>query len=69
MICSQKFGHKQSFDNTKAHNSVVNLQKLTCNNPNLDLDEVNAYAKSDQMPSIGSEDIEQKQNSDNNLGP
>ena len=29
----------------KDHNSVVNLQKMTCNNPNLDLVMINAYAK------------------------
>ena len=53
----------------KGPNSVVNLQKLTCNNPNLDLVRVNAYAKFDQNPSIRSQDIEWKQNFDNNQGP
>ena len=33
----------------KGHNSVVNLQKLTHNNPNLDLVKVNAYAQFDQI--------------------
>ena len=28
----------------KGHNSVINLRKLTCNNPNLDLVNINAYA-------------------------
>ena len=37
---------------TKGHNCVVNLQKLTHNNPNLDLVKVNAYAKFDQIPLI-----------------
>ena len=31
-----------------------------CNNPNIDLDEVNAYAKFDEILSIHSEDIERK---------
>ena len=38
------------------------------NNPNLDLVNVNAYAKFDQIPSIRSPDIEPKRNSDNNHG-
>ena len=29
----------------KGNNSVINLQKLMCNNPNLDLVNINAYAK------------------------
>ena len=29
----------------KGHNSVVNLQKLMCNNPNLDLVNINAHAR------------------------
>ena len=29
----------------KGHNSVVNLQKLMCNSPNLDLVKINADAK------------------------
>ena len=45
---------------TKGHNSVVNMRKGTCNNPNLDVVKVNAYAKFDQIPSIHSQDIEQK---------
>ena len=53
----------------KGHNSVVNLQKLTHNNPNLDLDIINAYAKFGQILSIHSHDIERKQNSDINQGP
>ena len=52
----------------KGHNSVVNLQILRHNNPNLDLATVNAYAKFDHIPSICSQDIERKQNSDNNQG-
>ena len=39
------------------------------NNPNLNLVNMNAYAKLGQIPSIHSQDIEQKQNSDINQGP
>ena len=54
---------------TKGHNCVVNLRKLMRNNPNLHLVKVNAYAKSDQNPSICSQAFEQKQNFDNNQRP
>ena len=36
----------------KGYNSIKNLQKLTHNNPNLDLVKVNAYANFDQIASI-----------------
>ena len=39
------------------------------NNPNLDLVNINAYAKFGQIPSIHSQVIEQKQISDINQGP
>ena len=44
-----------------AHNCVVYLQKLTRNNPNLHLLNVNAYAKFDLIPSIHFQVIERKQ--------
>ena len=64
----------------KGHNSVANLQKMTLYNPNLDLvnayvytnlDLVNAYVYTNfgYILSIGSQDIERKQNSDINQGP
>ena len=53
---------------TKGQNCIVNLQKFMHNNPSLDLVKVNTYGKFDKMHSI-SEDIEQKQNSDNNQEP
>ena len=40
------------------HNSVINLRKLTRNNPNLDLFNINAYPKFSQIPSIRFIDIE-----------
>ena len=53
----------------KGHNSVEMFGKLTHNNPNLDLVNINAYAKFGQIPSIHSQVIERKQNSDINQGP
>ena len=44
----------------KGHNSVKNLWILVCNNSNLDLVKINAYAKFDLNPSIRPKDIEQK---------
>ena len=40
-----------------------------CYNPNLDVVNINAYAKIGQIPSICSKDIEQKWNSDIDQGP
>ena len=54
---------------TKGHNSVVNLQKMTDNTPNLELIQVNAYAIFDQIPFILSQDFERKHNFDNSQGP
>ena len=41
----------------KDHNYVVNLPKLMCKDPILELVEVNAYAKFDRIPSICLQDI------------
>ena len=40
LFLSQDIKRKQYLNNTKSLNFVVNLQKLTCNYPNLDLVEV-----------------------------
>ena len=48
----------------KDHNFVINLRKLTRNNPNLDLVNTNAPAKFCQIPSICSQTIVRKRNSD-----
>ena len=53
----------------KGRNSVSNLQNLTLYNPNLDTINVNVYTKFGLILSIGSQDIEQKQNSEINQGP
>ena len=50
------------------HNSVTNLHKMSGNNPNLDLVNINAYIKSSENLSACSQDIEQKQNSNGNQG-
>ena len=53
----------------KGHNSVKILRKITGNNPKLDLVNVDGHTKFGQILSIGSQDIERKQNSDVNQGP
>ena len=53
----------------KGHNSVTNKLKVTGNNPNLDIVNINAYTKFGEIVSICSTDIEWKQNSDINQGP
>ena len=42
----------------KGHNSLTNLQKMTTNNPNVDLVNMNAYLKLGKILSICSQDIE-----------
>ena len=46
-----------------------NFLYLICNNPNLDVFNINAYATFDQIPSTIFQDIERKQNSDINQEP
>ena len=53
----------------KGCNSVTNLRNFMLYNPNLDIINVNVYTKSGIILSIGSQDIEQKYNSDINQGP
>ena len=53
----------------KGCNSVTNLRKMTIYNPNVDLVNDNVYTKFGLNKSIGSQDIEQKLNSDINQGP
>ena len=61
------FSGSEIWEITKGHNSVVNLRKLTCNNPNLDPVKVNA--KSNQIESILSQNIARKRKFDNKQGP
>ena len=53
----------------KGHNSVKILQKMTGNNPKLDLVNVDVHTKFGRILSICSQDIERKRNSDVNQGP
>ena len=47
----------------------VSVRSFVHDNPNLDLVKVNAHAKFGLIPSIRSQDIERKRNSDDNQGP
>ena len=70
-ICSKAIQQKQNSDKTHGSSRAITdtlSWKLTCNNPNLDLVNINAYAKFGRTPSIRSQDIEWKWNSDNNHG-
>ena len=53
----------------KGQTSVTNKQNMTGNNPNLDLDNINAYKEFGEILSICFKDIERKRNSDINQGP
>ena len=41
----------------KGHKYVVNLRKWMCNNPNVDVVKVNAYANFDQIPLMCLQDM------------
>ena len=47
----------------KGHKTVINFRKLTLDDLNLDLVNINTYANFGQIPSIRSQDIERKRNS------
>ena len=53
----------------KGRNSVKILQKMTGNNPKVDLVNDDVHTKFGQILSIPSQDIERKQNSEVNQGP
>ena len=53
----------------KGHNCLTDLQKMTANNPNVDLVCINSYIKFGQNLSIYSQDIEWKRNFEVNQGP
>ena len=53
----------------KGRNSDKIFRKMMGNNPKLDLVNVDVHTKFGQILSIGSQDIERKQNSDVNQGP
>ena len=46
----------------KDHNSATNVRKMTCNNPKLDLVNMNAYIKFGKKMPVSSQDIERKRN-------
>ena len=53
----------------QGRNSVKILQKMTGNNPKLDLVNDDVHTKFGRILSMRSQDIEQKRNSDINQGP
>ena len=60
---------KEVLKSIKGRNSVKNLQKMTGNNPKLDLVNDDVHTKFGRILSIRSQDIERKRNSDVNQGP
>ena len=53
----------------KGYNSGTNFRNMPCNNPKLDLVNMNAYIKFGENMSSSSHDIEWKENFDVNQGP
>ena len=55
---------------SRCKNSLVQMcEKLICNNPNVDLVNMNAYIKFGDILSICTQDIERKRNFGVNQGP
>ena len=52
----------------KGNNCGINFLKMVCNNPKLDLVNMNAYMKFDENMSSSSQDIERKGNFSVNQG-
>ena len=59
----------QILTSIKGRNSVANLPKTTIYNTNIDLVNDDVFTKFSLILSFGSQDIEQKPNSDVNQGP
>ena len=53
----------------KGHNSGTNARKMTCNDPKLDIVNINAYIKFGEVLPIGAQDIERIRNFGVNKGP
>ena len=63
------FSENEILTSIKGRNSVKILQKMTGNNPKLDLVNDDVHTKFGRILSIRSQDIERKRNSDVNQGP
>ena len=68
-FCQLVLKKNQILTSIKDRNSVANLQKTKIYNTYVDLVTDNVYTKFGLNLSIGSQDIEQKPNSDVNQGP
>ena len=60
-------GGNEILASTKGHNSGTNVRKRMCNNPKLDLVNMNAYIIFSEKLSVCSEDIEWKPNYDRRM--
>ena len=56
-IYSQDIEGKEILAQIKCHNSATNVSKMSCDNPNVDLININAYIKFGEILSISSQDI------------
>ena len=69
LFCQSVLKKNQILTSIKGRKSVANLQKTKIYNTYVDLVNDNVYTKFGLNLSIRSQDIEQKPNSDVNLGP
>ena len=60
----QKRNSERNSDISQGNNSIINVWKIMCNNPNLDLVSIDAYRKFGKILSICFKDIEWKLNYD-----
>ena len=67
--CLRILSGKVILTSIKGHNSLIDLRKMTANNPNVDLVSINSYIKVVQNLSICSKDIEKKLIFGVNQGP
>ena len=51
------------------HDSGTNVRIMMCNNPKLDIVNINAYIKFGEIMSVSSQDIKRKRNFGVNQGP
>ena len=69
-IGSQDIERKHNFEVNKrpSNHSCTNFRKMVCNNPKLDLVNINVYIKFSENMSSSSQDIERKRNFGVNQG-
>ena len=61
-ICSLDIEWKPILEQMKGHTSGTNVPKMSCDNPKVDIVNMDEYIKFGEILSISSQDIERKRN-------